>query len=274
MPFVETSPGVSIYYEDAGQGSPLVLLHGWGGSGVLWRFQRELADTCRLVIPDLRGHGRSSTPREGITLEELAGDLVIMCERLNLTEAVLVGWSLGSQVAIKAFPELRARLAGVVLLGATARFTAAESYPHGLSASDLRGMGLRLKRDYERTMGDFFRSMFAHGELTPDEEGRIAREVIMVGRLPEPAVAQAGLAILETTDLREELDGIDLPVLLIHGAADAICPLGAGRYLEERFPCARLVEFAGVGHAPCLSRPDQCNALIREFLRKDVHDRH
>jgi pimeloyl-ACP methyl ester esterase len=274
MPFIETSPGVNIYYEKMGTGRPLVMLHGWAGSGRLWRFQQELADSFRLVIPDLRGHGLSIAPPEGFRVEDLVSDIVTLFERLALTDATLLGWSLGSQVALAAFPFLRERLSGLVLVGATARFTAKDGYPNGLPANDIRGIGLRLQRNYERTMGEFFRSMFAEGELTPDQEERISREILADGRLPAPKAAHAALDILASTDLRERLRSIDCPVLIIHGSADAVCPPGAARFLAQRLPHARLVELAGSGHAPPLSRPDQFNALLREFLQKEAHDQH
>ena len=268
MPFIETDAEIEIYYEETGQGRPLVMLHGWAGSGRLWRFQEELADSFRLIIPDLRGHGRSIAPTEGFSLDDLVNDIVTLFERLELIDAILLGWSLGSQIAIAAFPRLREWLAGLILVGATARFTATDDYPHGLQATEPRGMGLRLKRDFTGTMDDFFRSMFAKGELNPEQEGRIAREILAEGRLPAPKAAHAALAILASTDLRERLPEIDRPVLIIHGSADAVCPPGAARYLAERLPDARLVEIAGAGHAPSLSRPDQFNAILREFLRK------
>jgi len=274
MPFIETSAGVEIYYEETGKGRPLVMLHGWSGSGRVWRFQQELAASCRLILPDLRGHGRSKSPPSGYLLVDLADDVVFLFEQLELTDAVLLGWSLGSQVALAVFPHLRERLGGLVLVGATPRFTATEGYPHGLSATALRGMGLRLSKAFNRTMEEFFRGMFAEGELSHEQENRINREIALEGRLPEPAVAHATLDILASTDLREKLPAIDRPVLLIHGSADNICPPGAARYLAERLPDARLVELDGAGHAPFLSRPDEFNAILRKFLQEEVYVRN
>ena len=274
MPFIETSAGVKIYYEETGKGRPLVMLHGWSGSGRVWRFQQELAAGCRLILPDLRGHGRSTAPPGGYLLVDLADDIVSLFEQLELTDAVLLGWSLGSLAALAAFPKLKERLGGVVLVGATPRFTATEGYPYGLPATALRGMGLRLSKAFNRTMEEFFRGMFAEGELSHEQENRINREIVMEGRLPEPAVAHATLDILASTDLREKLPEICRPVLLIHGSADAICPPGAARYLAERLPDARLVELDGAGHAPFLSRPDEFNAILRKFLQEEVYGRN
>jgi pimeloyl-[acyl-carrier protein] methyl ester esterase len=273
MAFIETSAGVNIYYEEKGEGRPLVMLHGWSGSGRLWHFQRELADSFRLVIPDLRGHGRSGAPASGYLLEDLAGDIVALFERLDLKDSLLLGWSLGSQVALAAFPQLRERISGLVLVGATPRFTATDGYPHGLTSNELRGMWLRLRRDFNGTMGAFFRGMFAAGELTIEQEEHINREIVMGGHLPAPAVASASLEILSTVDLREMLPAIDRPVLLIHGSLDAICPPGAARYMAKRLPDARLIIIDGAGHAPCLSRPDEFNAILRDYLQEEVYDR-
>lgn len=274
MPFIETSTGVEIYYEETGQGRPLIMLHGWSMSGRVWSFQKEFAGTCRLVIPDLRGHGRSSTPDSGYSLNDLAGDVVTLFERLNLTNAVLLGWSLGSQVALAAFPQIQERLAGLVLVGATPRFTTTEGYPWGLPVTELRGIGLRLRRDFNGTMGEFFRGMFTAEELSRQQENRIALEDVMEGHLPQPVVAQATLNILASADLRAILPEIRRPVLIIHGSADTICPPGAARYLAKRMPDARLVEFNGVGHAPFLSRPIEFNSVLRSFLREKVYGRN
>lgn len=274
MPFIETSAGVKIYYEETGKGRPLMMLHGWSMSGLVWRFQKELAASCRLILPDLRGHGRSSAPLDGLSLNDMVVDVVALFERLDLTNAVLLGWSLGSQIALAAYPRLRERLAGLVLVGATPRFTTTEGYPYGLPVTAPRGMGLRLSKAFNRTMEEFFRGMFAEGELSHEQEDRINREIALEGGLPEPVVAHATLDILASTDLREKLPAIDRQVLLIHGSADIICPPSAARFMAEQLPDARLVELDGAGHAPFLSRPDEFNAILRKFLQEEVYGRN
>ena len=122
-------------------------------------------------------------------------------------------------------------------------------------------------------MGGFFRQMFVPGELTREQENRIAREVVIPGRLPERDVALAALEILATADLREMLPVVDRPVLLIHGEADTICLPGASRYMSEQLPQAKLVKLSGVGHAPFLSRPEEFNGILSGFLEA-LHGRH
>ncbi len=268
MPLFETPSGISIHYEGSGTGRPLVLVHGWATSGVVWRFQQPLAEACRLITVDLRGHGRSGSPLSGYGLTELTDDLASLFDELSLQDAVLLGWSLGAQVVLAAFPYLRERLTGLVLVGGTPRFTLAEGYEDGHPPSEPRGMGVGVRRDFQKTMGGFFRRMFAPGELSREQENRIAREIVIPGRLPEPSVALATLDILSTADLRAMLPAVDRPVLLIHGENDTICLPGASRYMAQHLPDARLVELQGTGHAPFLSRPDEFNRILSGFLRE------
>jgi len=271
MAFFETSDGVTIHYGDLGQGGPLVFVHGWAMSSVVWSFQRELADRRRLIAMDLRGHGQSA-PSENVTLEAFANDLIELFTRLDLHDAVLVGWSMGVQVVLQAFNSLRPRLAGLVLAGGTPRFSAAADYPHGLPPVEVKGMGVRLKRDYQKTMGDFFRGMFAEGEPDREQYQRIVHEIVLKGRSPEPVVARKALQVLADADLRPLLSRIDRPVLLIHGRNDTICRPEASSYMAEMLPMARLQMVDG-GHAPFMARPAEFNGLIRAFM-EEIIGRH
>jgi pimeloyl-[acyl-carrier protein] methyl ester esterase len=270
MPFVESMDKVMIHYEEAGTGHPLVFVHGWAMSGRVWRFQEELAEMCRCITVDLRGHGRSSAPHGCCSLAEFSDDLTLLFDTLGLSRATIVGWSMGAEVALDAFPALSKRLAALILVGGTPRFTASDDYPHGLPANETLGLALRLRRNYQKAMGEFFRRMFAPGELTWEQENRIAREIVMGGLLPTPETAQMALAALAEADLRAVLPTVGQPLLLIHGVADTICPVGASRFMAERLSQARLAVLDGAGHAPFMSRPAEFNALIRNFLR-DVY---
>ena len=267
MPFVDTAPGVSLHYSEIGTGRPVVFLHGWAMSSRVWRFQHDLTDGSRLIFLDQRGHGQSS-PAESYTIDDFAADFVSFFEQKDLRDAVLVSWSMGVQIALQAFPKLRSRLAGLVLVAGTARFTTAEDYPHGQPAVEVKGLGLRLKRDYQKTMGDFFKGMFVEGEMDKARYQRIVHEIVMAGRSPLPDIARESLKILSVADLREALPQVDRPVLLLHGEQDAICPASASAYMAERLPMAELQVLTGCGHAPFMTRPEEFNERLREFLAR------
>ncbi len=267
MPILNAPDGAEIYYEECGAGRPLVLLHGWAGSGRFWRWQTEaFATGCRVIVPDLRGHGRSAGDGVTFTIDGCIADLVALFDELELTDALLVGWSLGGQAALAAVPRLRDRLAGLVLVACPPKYSASADYPHGLPPNEVKGLSLLMRRDPDRALGEFFRRMFAPGELDEAQYQRIVHEIVMAGRKPTPEAARAALAELDRTDLRDILPAIDLPTLLIHGTADTICLPAASRYLMERMPAAVLEILPRLGHAPQLSRPAQFNALVAGFL--------
>jgi pimeloyl-[acyl-carrier protein] methyl ester esterase len=242
-----------LHHEDLGRGAPVVLVHGWAWSSLAFEAEAAaLAASRRVVAPDLRGHGRSSPG--AFTLADLAADLSALIERLGLEGVVLAGWSLGAQVVLAALPRLRPRVSAAVLVGGTPRFTLGEGWPHGLPAQQVEVLAHRTRRDPARAIARFHDATFAEGEL---EAGAARRVEALRARtpLPAPAAAQAGLEVLLREDLRASLAGLDLPVLLLHGERDAICPPGASRAMAEAIPGARRVVLPGLGHAPFLSRP-------------------
>ena len=270
MPVITATDNTPLFYETAGSGRPLVFVHGWAMSGRVWHFQAEtFARDRQVIVPDLRGHGRSGPgSAQPLGMADFADDLVALFTALNLEGATLVGWSMGAQVVLEAFPALRERIAALVLVGGTPRFTAADDYPFGLPLSEARGMSLRLKRDYSRTMGDFFKKMFAKGELEGEQYQRVVREIVIAGRRPEPEAAQKALAALVGADQRSLLAGIDRPALVVHGTADSICLPGASLFMAGQLPDTTLVLLEGYGHAPFISNPDLFNPFLVRFLEK------
>jgi pimeloyl-[acyl-carrier protein] methyl ester esterase len=263
-----TASIAGLHVREAGTGPPLLMIHGWAMSGRVWRFQEPLADRWHLVMPDLPGHGYSPAMDDlaSFTVPVLAQSLLELLDALQIDRLAVMGWSLGALVALRLTELLGDRLTALVLVGGTARFCTADDYLHGLPHQDVRGLGLRLRRDYGATLGDFFKRMFAADELDYDQYQRIVREVVLGGRQPAPDVAQAGLLALAGEDVRSLLPTITAPALILHGMADSICPPGSARYLADNLPNVTLQLVPGVGHAPLLTRPEEFNTLVAEFL--------
>lgn len=270
MPFITADSGLELHFEDQGTGHPLVFIHGWGMSGRVWRFQiDEFASSYRSITIDLRGHGNSSFPEcADCTMSDLAEDIKAVFNKLDIRGAVLIGWSLGAQVALEACRLIEDRLTALVLSGGTPRFSAVDGYESGLPPQEVRGMAIRIKRDKSRTMGDFFREMFVAGEMGHEQNQRVVKEIIIPSRQPETTVLLKTLESLAESDQRAILPTIKIPVLLIHGAEDTTCLPDASRYMAGRLRHAELVIMAGCGHAPFLSRPDYFNRLLSGFLKR------
>lgn len=274
MAFIETSKGVYIHYESRGEGYPLVFVHGWCMSSRVWRYQADLfTSSYRVVTLDLRGHGESTGTGTSFGFDDFAADIAELFVRLDLRRASVIAWSMGAQVVLQAFPGLRERIESLVLVGGTPKFNASEEYPFGLPKSETRSMAIRLKKNYTKTMGEFFNVMFTEGELSKEDYQRIIRDIIVGGKLPERETALKTLETLVSSDLRRVVPEIDVPVLLVHGGEDVITLPGASRYMAECLPDATLKIFEGTGHAPFISRPSEFNALLGSFLG-DVYGCH
>ncbi len=265
MPFFHTTSGIDLHYEILGQGQPLLLIHGWAASAEVWHFQQGLSSTHRLIMPDLRGHGLSAAPDSGYSFVDFADDLVELVTVLRLENVILIGWSMGVQVALQAYSRLRNCLSALVFVSGTPTFTAGDDYPHGLPAVATKGLELLLKRDFHKALYNFFRSMFIEGELEGDDKGSVVADELMV-RLPARHAALEALRTLADSDLRSLLSSVDLPVLLIHGSADTICPASASCYMAAGLSAASLELLEGAGHAPFLSQPQKFNELLKRFM--------
>jgi pimeloyl-[acyl-carrier protein] methyl ester esterase len=268
MATIETHGGVRLHAAVAGAGRPLVLLHGWSLSHRAFAPQiSALAGRFRVIAPDLRGHGDSAAPGASCTVGDFAADLAALLGALEVSGALVAGWSWGAEIALFALPSLRDRIAGLALLSATPRFTAGEGWPHGLPESRVRALRARLARAPDETRRAFFHGMFADGEVGDRERERLAAEQLAAP--PDVAAARATLDALVATDLRDRVaPARELPVLLVHGDRDAICDPAASAWLQAQLPRSRREVLAGAGHAPQLSRPEQVSSLLAAFAEE------
>ena len=259
--------GRRLAWYEAGEGRPLVLLHGWSMSAAVFaELAQSLAGTFRLLIPDLPGHGHSD-PACHVTLSAMAEDLAVWLNAEADRPVCLAGWSLGGMLALELAARSLASIERLILIATTSRFTSAADWSCGLPATQVRALVRNLARRFEATLGEFFLLAFEGEEITPARLRDIREFAVRRGRLPNQAAAIALLALLENQDQRHLLPDIDQPALVLHGRLDRITPVAAGRCLAAALPHGRLVEFGGVGHGPFLSRPDQVVARITEFCQ-------
>jgi pimeloyl-[acyl-carrier protein] methyl ester esterase len=268
MPYFENSQHEALWYEDVGAGSPLVFLHGWCMSSAVWYDQvKVLAHDFRVITPDLRGHGRSRAVSTRLDFETFTCDLADLFSHLNLKRALLVGWSLGAQVALQACSCLDDRLAGVVLVSATPCFTATEDFSFGLMDKEVSGMRLKVERNLQRAMNGFNGRMFAAGELEDHAQAATIRSLLADIAPPDPGAARTALDTLAEADMRHLLTTIRLPVLILNGDCDRICLPEASNYLAGQISGAQQIIFTGCGHAFFMTHAEKFNLIIDRFAR-------
>lgn len=268
MPWYENRGAEPLWYEEEGSGCPVVLLHGWCMSSAVWTYQLSgLAGSFRILAPDLRGHGRSRDVAGSFDFDAFSSDLVDLFDRLELSRAVLVGWSMGAQIALRSYEELSGRLAGMVLVSATPCFTATGDFPYGLPKAEADGMRLKVQRSTQRALAGFHTRLFAERELEINPLAPDITRLLSAIPLPDTAAALEALDALAGTDMRHLLAAISVPTLVVHGAADRICLPQASSYLKERIAGAEQIVFPDCGHAPFLLYSQRFNAELIRFAR-------
>jgi len=255
-----------LAYRDQGDGPPLVMLHGWSMSSAVFSEAIEhFSSQFRVLAPDLRGHGQSAAG-PGYALDDFVADLTAWLEQLGIGRLNLLGWSLGGQVALGLAEKLGGQVERLILNATTPRFAAGGDWVAGLPVGQVRAMGRNLKRDYRRTMEEFFHLQFAGEELARERLRAIVSFAVRESNLPEPEVALACLQTLENEDQRAVLPKIASPALVLQGDEDRITVPAAAEYLVSRLPYAQLSQLSGVGHAPFLSRPEETFRQWQDFL--------
>jgi pimeloyl-[acyl-carrier protein] methyl ester esterase len=226
-----------------------------------------LASSMRLLAPDLRGHGLSAGISGGLDFNNFAEDLVDLFEVLGLAKVLLVGWSMGAQIALQAYVALSDRLAGMVLVSATPSFTASIDFPYGLADNEADGMRIKVQRNTQRALDGFYTRLFAEGELENHSLAADIKRLLATIPSPDTAAVLGALDALARADMRHLLARISVPTLILNGGHDRICLPQASSYLKEHIPNARQTVFPDSGHAPFLTQSGQFNAEIIGFVR-------
>lgn len=230
----------------------LVLLHGWGTHPLIWEPMLEFFPGARaLSLPGYAGSEPAGT------LEAMAADLAAQLE----ADTVLVGWSLGGQVAARIALDWPEQVSKLILVAATPCFVNRADWPHGVAAEVFDQFAASLAQDYAGTIRRFL-SLQAQGSSEMREVLAQLRRRLLDQARPAGGVLEAGLEILQGADLRESLPKLAKPLTLIHGSGDKLAPLAAARWLSSAIPGARLHEIEGAGHAPFLSHPRQVAEII------------
>ncbi len=177
---------------------------------------------------------------------------------------LLAGWSMGGIMALEAAAARPENIAGLIMLSSTARFCSDAGYPCGVEPHNLRTMRAGLERAPARILGRFFDQVCAPLKPAPEAREAFVSDALGLGL---PALAN-GLDYLAAADLRPRLASIKIPVLLVHGEADAVIPCGASAYLAKNLPSATLVTKAGVGHNAPFAALSFVSEAIHAFAKR------
>jgi non-heme chloroperoxidase len=276
MPFVtvgtENSSEIEIYYEDHGAGQPVVLIHGYPLSGRAWDKQVAvlLEAGYRVITYDRRGFGKSSQPAAGYDYDTFAADLDTLLEYLDLRDAVLAGHSMGTGEVTRYLGRYgSARVAKGVLAAPIPPFLLqAGDNPDGVPQAVFDGFAQAAAADTPAWMSgfldNFYNAAALRGTLVSDQA------IAASWNLAVTASATAAVACIATwtTDFRDDLPQIDVPILVIQGDADQVLPLAkTGQRLPGLIKETHLVVVEGGPHAIPWTHATQVNTALLDFLR-------
>jgi 3-oxoadipate enol-lactonase len=253
---------LSIAYRDTGAGQPILFIHGHPFNQSMWDTQvAALSWKHRVITYDIRGYGASEVPTtEATTLETLADDIAALLDHLNIPTTVVVGLSMGGQIAMAFAEQYPQRLSGLIL---AATFPQADP-PE--AAATRRATADRFLAQGSIPPGlEMLPKLLAPASIKDHPE--IALQVLtMIARTP-PAGATAALrGRAQRKDYTPTLRKITVPTLIVVGTEDAYTSVDTAKQMQQSIPNARLEVFEGIGHLPNLEATDHFNAVLHRFL--------
>ena len=253
-------------YDDRGEGSALILIHGFPLCRAMWKAQIEalVAAGCRVITPDLRGFGESEATEGGYGMDQLADDVVALMDHLGIGQAVVGGMSMGGYVLhalLDRHPE-KVRAAIFIVTRSVADSAKAKRKRTALAGQVEAG---RIEAPAEA----FEPILFT--DKTINERDYLVRKVrqwMLDAALEALTGALAGMR--DRKDYLAELPRFNLPALVMGGELDNCIPPDNARITAEGLPNARLVIIPGAGHMANMEEPAAFNAAVLDFL-KDHH---
>ncbi|MXQ57435.1 alpha/beta fold hydrolase [Streptomyces sp. XHT-2] len=277
MPFItvgqENSTTIDLYYEDHGTGQPVVLIHGYPLDGHSWEKQTAalLAAGYRVITYDRRGFGQSSQPTTGYDYDTFAADLNIVMETLDLRDAVLVGFSMGTgEVGRYLGTYGSERVAKAAFLASLEPYLLkTDDNPTGVDGSVFEGIEKAVTADRYAYFTAFYQDFY---NLDENLGTRISEEALRnswnVAAGSSPYASIAAVATW-TTDFRADLAKIDVPALILHGTADRILPIEAtGEPFHQALPQADYVVIEGAPHGLLWTHAQEVTDALLAFLAK------
>jgi non-heme chloroperoxidase len=275
MPYIsvgkENSGSIDIYYEDHGQGQPVVLIHGFPLSGASWEKQVPgLLDAGHRVITlDRRGFGKSSQPTTGYDYDTFAADFKTVIEELDLHDAILVGFSMGTGEVTRYLSTYGSeRVSKAVLFGPIPPFLLkTDDNPEGVPGAVFEGLKDAIRKDrpaYQKSFLDDFNNVDVFGGNRMSDQAWQSEFIVAVGA---SAIGTLRCVDAWLTDFRADLPKIDVPVMVMQGSEDRILPPDStGRRLSDLIDDVRYLEVDKGPHNIGWTHPEEVNAALFGFI--------
>ncbi|WP_318456221.1 pimeloyl-ACP methyl ester esterase BioH [Photobacterium leiognathi] len=254
---------VMLDWHSKGQGSDLVLIHGWGMNGAVWQdVIPALAEHFTVHWCDLPGYGNSG---------EVSAESLVEITQAVLAQAPLqatwLGWSLGGLVAIQAALMAPERVTQLITLASSPSFMAREGW-RGIKPDVLINFQSQLASDFTLTVERFL-ALQAMGSPTARQDIKNLKQAVLERPMPDPTALALGLRLLETVDQRDELSQLTQPWLRMYGRLDGLVPVKTEAVITKLCPQSSSYIFQSASHAPFISHPEEFISVVHQFICKE-----
>lgn len=238
-----TIKGQRIYYRSLGSGTPLILLHGYAATGLLWqRCLPFLAQQHQVIAIDLPGHGHSELTGPW-HLCDIAPLLALLLRQMDLMPAAVIGHSMGGAIAIHLSAIAPDRVERLVLVDSTGVPLEA-----GISTLAIRSI---------------------RSALTPQGGSSYPLSIQLSMLKPDPYLYWQVAQEMVKSDFRTELASLNLPTLILWAEQDVLLPIQLGERLSKALPHAKFIRIPDAGHRLPLSHPELFSRIVLEFLQEE-----
>jgi pimeloyl-ACP methyl ester carboxylesterase len=233
---------IEMYYEIRGEGEPMILLHGWTGIGANWELIfKDPPDNHRLVIPDLRGHGRSTNPSSEFTYRQSALDVFALLDSLRIERFKAIGMSLGAKTLLHMATQQPKRVEAMVLVSAAPYFPAqARSFMSQMAPESRTDEEWQQMRQWHKRGDEQIRSLWEQGNAFKDSYD-------------------------DMNFTPPYLSIITARTLIVHGDRDPLYPVDLAMEMYSAIPGSYLWVIPNGGHGPIFGEHTGSGETTRRF---------
>ncbi len=271
----ENSHTIYLHYQDIGSGKPVVLIHGWPLSHQSWEMQvpELVANGFRVITYCRRGFGHSSKPSSGYDYDTLTDDLHKLITDLELHDATLVGFSMGTGEVARYLSRYGSeRVSQAVFISGIlpALFKGGDNLD-AVEPQVFDNMIASCKKDRFAFLRHFLDDFYSHGLISRSAVSEAVKEFSWSMAIQASPIATIRCIESWAEDFREDARKVMIPCLVIHGTADKITPIEfTGLRLQALLPRCRYVEIEGGPHGVIISHAQEVNSALIGFLKTEA----
>lgn len=267
----------SLITKCSGQGTPVVFIHGWGVNSAVWQpMVQQLEQKLEITTIDLPGFGLNLN--NTVSPYSLTQIVDLIQESIK-QPSIIIGWSLGGLVATDLALRYSNKVLGLVTVASSPCFLSKNesisnvsnelnSWP-GIEPDVLKMFHQQLAQNTKKTI-DGFLKIQAMGSQNVRQDIKVIRDLVMQYELPHEKTLDESLALLETVDLRSQLNDINLPTLRLYGRLDSLVPKASIDLISALMPKSDVHVFDKASHAPFISHPQEFNDILLNWMNLNV----